>query len=80
MPGRARYSITAYDSVHFWIKVGLIFLAGVNAAYFEFVTHPGVAAWDNNRIPPLAARVSGLFSLVFWIAVIVTGRTMAYSF
>jgi hypothetical protein len=73
-------AITAYDSVHFWIKLGLIFLAGVNAAYFEFVTHPGVAAWNNDRIPPLAARVSGLLSLVFWIAVIVTGRTMAYNF
>jgi hypothetical protein len=73
-------AITAYGSVHFWIKVGLILLAGINAAYFEFVTHPGIVAWDSARIPPLAARVSGLLSLIFWTAVIVTGRTMAYSF
>lgn len=71
---------TAYESVHFWIKLGLIVLAGVNAAYFEFVTHPGVAAWDSDRIPPRSARLSGLLSLIFWTAVIVTGRTMAYSF
>jgi len=73
-------AVTAYASLHFWIKVGLILLAGLNAAYFEFVTHPGIAAWDNDRVPPLAARVSGFLSLVFWTAIIITGRTMAYSF
>lgn len=73
-------AITAYASFHFWIKVGLILLAGINAAYFEFVTHPGIAAWDNDRVPPLRARISGFLSLVFWTAIIITGRTMAYSF
>jgi len=73
-------AITAYDSVHFWIKLGLILLAGINAAYFEFITHPGIAAWDNDRIPPLSARIAGVASLILWTAVIITGRTMAYSF
>jgi hypothetical protein len=73
-------AVRAYDSVHFWIKIGLLVLAGLNAAYFEFVTHPGIAAWDNDRIPPLHARLAGLASLVLWTAVIITGRTMAYSF
>jgi hypothetical protein len=73
-------AITAYDSVHFWIKIALILLAGLNALYFEFVTHPGIAGWDNDRVPPVSARIAGLLSLVLWTAVIVTGRTMAYSF
>jgi hypothetical protein len=73
-------AVTAYESVHFWIKVGLILLAGANAAYFELKTHPGIAAWDNDAVPPRAARMAGLLSLVFWTAVIITGRTMAYSF
>jgi hypothetical protein len=73
-------AITAYDSVHFWIKLGLIFLAGVNALYFEFVTHKGIAAWDNDPIPPRSARIAGFVSLLLWTAVIITGRTMAYSF
>jgi hypothetical protein len=73
-------AITAYDSVHFWIKLGLILLAGLNAAYFEFVTHPGIASWDNDTVPPLRARLAGLASLILWTAVIITGRTMAYSF
>lgn len=73
-------AITAYDSVHFWIKLGLIFLAGLNAVYFELVTHKGIEAWDNDAIPPRRARIAGFVSLVLWTAVIVTGRTMAYSF
>jgi hypothetical protein len=73
-------AVTAYNSVHFWIKIGLILLAGLNAVYFEFVTHRGIAAWDNERMPPLSARFAGLASLILWTGVIITGRTMAYSF
>ncbi len=73
-------AITAYNSVHFWIKLVLILLAGLNAAYFEFVTHHGIAVWDSDAVPPAKARIAGLLSLVFWTAVIITGRTMAYSF
>ena len=73
-------AITAYDSVHFWIKLGLILLAGINAAYFELVTRSRIAAWDHDAIPPRNARLAGLASLILWTAVIITGRTMAYSF
>jgi hypothetical protein len=73
-------AVRAYDSVHFWIKIGLLALAGINAAYFEFVTHPGIAAWDNDAVPPFHARIAGLASLILWTGVIITGRTMAYSF
>ena len=73
-------AITAYDSVHFWIKLGLILLAGLNAAYFEFVTRGGIAAWDRDAIPPMNARLAGFASWILWTAVIITGRTMAYSF
>ena len=73
-------AVTAYNSVHFWIKIALIVLAGVNALYFEFVTHRDIELWDNDARPPLRARMAGLMSLVLWTAVIITGRTMAYSF
>jgi len=71
---------TAYHSVHFWIKIGLIVLAGVNAGYFEMTTHKHVAEWDTAPVLPVRARMAGLFSLLLWTAVIITGRTMAYSF
>ena len=73
-------AVTAYNSVHFWIKLGLILLAGLNALYFERVTHRGIAEWDSSPVPPLKARLAGLVSLILWTAVIITGRTMAYSF
>jgi uncharacterized membrane protein SirB2 len=71
---------TAYHSVHFWIKMGLIVLAGLNAGYFELTTHTHVAEWDTAAVLPIQARMAGLFSLLLWTAVIITGRTMAYSF
>lgn len=46
-------AITAYASLHFWIKVGLIVLAGLNAAYFEFVTHPRISGYCRNIRSPL---------------------------
>lgn len=73
-------AVTAYNSTHFWIKLGLILLAGLNALYFEFVTHKGIETWDTAPVPPTKARIAGLASLVLWTAVIITGRTMAYSF
>ncbi len=71
---------TAYHSVHFWIKILLLVLAGVNALRFETTAHRNMAEWDNSRVPPLGARMTGAISLILWMAIIITGRTMAYNF
>ena len=71
---------TAYNSVHFWIKMSLLVLAAVNAGFFELTTHKHLAEWDTAAILPMRARMAGLTSLLLWTAIIVTGRTMAYSF
>jgi hypothetical protein len=71
---------TAYNSVHFWIKMSLLVLAAVNAGVFELTTHKHVAEWDTAAVLPMRARMAGLISLLLWTAIIVTGRTMAYSF
>lgn len=71
---------TAYHSVHFWIKVVLMLLAGINALSFETTAHKNMAAWDLSPVPPMRARMTGAISLILWTAIIVTGRTMAYSF
>ena len=73
-------SATAYNSSDFWIKMALLLLAGINAGFFEWTTHKHVAEWDNAAVLPMRARMAGLTSLVLWTAIIVTGRTMAYSF
>lgn len=61
----------------FAIKMGLLMLAGVNAAAF----HAGTAR-EALRVegPPTAAmRAAGAVSLLIWIAVIVCGRLIAYT-
>jgi hypothetical protein len=73
-------AITAYHSVHFWVKVGLLILAGVNALRFETTAHRNMAEWDAAPVPPLRARMTGAISLILWTAIIITGRTMAYNF
>jgi ABC-type multidrug transport system fused ATPase/permease subunit len=73
-------AITAYHSVHFWAKILLLVLAGVNALSFEATAHRNMAEWDKAPVPPLRARVTGAVSLILWTAIIVTGRTMAYNF
>jgi uncharacterized protein DUF6644 len=71
---------TAYHSFHFWIKMVLIVVAGANALLFEFKLHPRMHDWDGAAVLPMSARMAGVISLVLWTAIIVTGRTMAYTF
>jgi hypothetical protein len=39
-----------------------------------------MAEWDQAAVPPFQARMTGAISLILWTAIIITGRTMAYSF
>jgi hypothetical protein len=71
---------TAFHSVHFWLKMCLLVLAGANALRFETTAHKNMAEWDKAPVPPLNARITGAISLILWVAIIVTGRTMAYNF
>jgi hypothetical protein len=73
-------AITAYRSIHFWIKLVLLVLAGINALSFEATAHKNMAEWDTAPVPPLRARMTGAISLILWTAIVITGRTMAYSF
>jgi uncharacterized membrane protein SirB2 len=71
---------TAFHSVHFWLKMILLLLAGINALSFETTMHTNMAEWDLAEVPPLRARITGALSLILWTAIIITGRTMAYNF
>jgi hypothetical protein len=73
-------AITAFHSVHFWIKVVLLILAGINALRFETTAHRNMAEWDTAPVPPLNARLTGAISIILWMAIVITGRTMAYNF
>jgi hypothetical protein len=71
---------TAYHSVHFWIKIALLAVVGINALVFEATSHTKMHAWQDASAVPLRARMAGVISLFLWAAIIITGRTMAYTF
>ena len=62
----------------FPIKICLILLAGANAGIFHAGVFRGVAQWDVDVLPPLAARAAAAVSLLLWISVIACGRLLAY--
>ncbi len=59
------------------MKILLLVLAGINALVFHFRYYPKMAQWDLT-VTPVGARIVAALSLLFWLGVIVCGRTMAY--
>ncbi len=67
-----------YVSPSFWIKMALIFLAGVNMTIFHFTVYRKVSKWDNTPTAPRGARVAACVSLTIWAGVVFAGRGIAY--
>jgi hypothetical protein len=61
------------------IKFSAMALAGVNMLVYEFLTHPGIGAWDKNAKTPTAARVAGWLSIALWVTVIFAGRWIGFT-
>ena len=72
-------AVTYYRNTAFWLKMGVILLAGINMLVFEYVTAKSVAKWDRGVLPPAAARTAGALSIVFWIGVIFLGRWIGFT-
>jgi hypothetical protein len=72
-------AVKMYHSPAFRIKVTLLALAGVNALIFHRTIYRDVAHWDLQSRAPARARLAGLLSLLFWIAIIASGRAIAYA-
>lgn len=62
----------------FRLKMVLVLLAGANMLVFHRFTYRGVAAWDTGT-PPLAAKIAGGLSLLFWIGVVACGRWVGFT-
>jgi hypothetical protein len=73
------YAVPAYNNLAFRLKVSALALAGANALAYHFVTERGIVTWNSNPVPPMAAKLAGLFSLALWTSVILCGRMMAYT-
>jgi hypothetical protein len=68
-----------YGKALFWLKLGLMVLAGVNAFYFHVTTYRSVARWDRDFVLPFGAKLAGVMSLVLWAGVVIFGRLTAYN-
>jgi hypothetical protein len=66
-------------NVFFQIKAVALVLAVLNLLVFHFAVYSRVREWDLLPKPPLAARLSAVFSLTLWSIVVVTGRLVAYN-
>jgi hypothetical protein len=71
--------LTYYGKIFFWIKMGLMALAGLNAVVFHLTAYRDVAKWDTDPILPRPARLAGFFGLALWVGVIVFGRLTPYN-
>lgn len=71
--------LTYYGKIFFWIKMGLMALAGLNALVFHLTAYRDVAKWDTDPILPKPARLAGFFGLALWVGVIVFGRLTPYN-
>jgi hypothetical protein len=67
-----------WGKLFFWVKLFIMFLAGLNALAFHFTTYRSVAEWDNDPVPPRSARLAGAIGIVCWVAVLAFGRLVAY--
>jgi len=67
-----------YDNIMFWISMGILVLAGVNAAVFRYGIYRSVASWDTAAVAPPSARRWAGISIFLWIALILTGRATAF--
>jgi hypothetical protein len=70
----------AYVSIFGRIKFFALILAAINILVYHGISERTIAEWDKAPIPPMKARMAGLFSIILWTVVVAAGRLMAYTF
>ena len=61
-----------------WFKVGFIALAGLNALVYETKLSAKVMTLEPHGETPAALKLTGLVSLVSWLAVLYCGRMLPF--
>jgi len=74
----ASEAIKIYSNPAFRLKLVLLILAGLNPLIFHFTVYRRVESWDSQAVVPAQARAAAVLSLIFWAAIIVCGRMIAY--
>lgn len=60
-------------------KVVLLAGAGLNAFGFHAFVERSIGKWDSAARTPIPARISGIFSLVMWLGIVVCGRWVGFT-
>ena len=68
-----------FINVPFRFKLVMLALAGTNMLVFNIITSKSIKNWDSDTATPVAAKVAGTLSLVFWILVIAFGRWIGFT-
>jgi hypothetical protein len=68
-----------YQNLFFRLKMLLLVAAGLNVWLFHARVHARIDQWDLSTVPPRAARVAAVVSLIAWAGVVVSGRLIAYN-
>ena len=69
-----RYSV----NIGFQIKMGLVLLAGLNAAVYYWKVSPIMQGWDATTSSPPLAKFVAYASLTLWTGVLLCGRLIPY--
>jgi hypothetical protein len=67
-----------YGTIFFKLKMLMLLAAALNVVVFSLTTGRTMMQWDMLPATPRGAKVTGLLSLVLWIAVVACGRGIAY--
>ena len=67
-----------YGTIFFKLKMIMLLAAAVNVVVFNLTLGRTLAQWDQLPMTPRGAKITGLLSLVLWIAVVACGRGIAY--
>ena len=71
--------LRSFQNIFFRTKMILLMLAGINVLIFHSGVYRRVISWDLDLTPPRAARVAGALSIVLWVAIVLSGRMIAYN-
>jgi hypothetical protein len=70
---------TYASNTFFLTKAVLLLLAGLNAFGFHAFVERSVARWDSAARTPWPARLSGVFSLLMWVGIVICGRWVGFT-
>lgn len=67
-----------FVNLFFRAKMVMLGLAGLAVWLFFRTVHRSIDGWDDDPVPPPAARLAGGLTLLLWIAILVAGRMIPY--